>query len=217
MVYTSQQGTPPPDMDVWKVFAQNEHLSEIQLSMFKQYSTLLQEWNTKVNLTRIDSTEDIISYHFQDSLAIRNFVDLYNCKGVVDVGTGAGFPGVPLAIVYPLLPVVLLEVNKKKIAFLEKVLSLLQLSHVSVCDADWRTFVRTTNYPIDYIFARASLQPQELVRAFKASSPYCDATIVYWASYHWRCPKTLQLFFKKEEKYAIKGKKRRFIFLVDTP
>ena len=71
-------------------------------------------------------------------------VDLNKVKVIVDVGSGAGFPGIPLKILFPHLGIILIEVNKKKQRFLQTVIRILELKDIEVCGLDWRTFLRKT-------------------------------------------------------------------------
>jgi 16S rRNA (guanine527-N7)-methyltransferase len=96
---------------------------------FMLYKSLLLEWNEKINLTAIEEDRDVIVKHFVDSLSIVPFLkDVHN---IVDVGTGAGFPGIPLKIVLPSLEVVLLDSLDKRVGFLNTVISSLQLRGIS--------------------------------------------------------------------------------------
>lgn len=129
-------------MDVqFNSFVTHEQLTKVQADQFAQFLTLLQEWNKKINITRISNTEEVIAYHFQDSLHIGDFFDMKKVSGVADVGAGGGFPGIPLAIKWPHLNIVLIEVNQKKVRFLKTVINELDLKHVTVVDTDWRTFL----------------------------------------------------------------------------
>ena len=172
----------------------------------------MQEWNKKINLTTITDPIAIIKEHFQDSLMISHFIDFLPIMMICDVGTGAGFPGIPLKICYPHLAVVLIEVSKKKILFLEKLIDVLRLENVLLGSLDWRTFLRKTNYSIDLFLARASLSVEELIRMFKPACHYRNAQLVYWASRTWVIPAVAQSFIQKEEWYKINNKKRRYIF-----
>jgi len=132
---------------------------------------------------------------------------------VADVGSGAGFPGIPLKIIFPHLGVVLIEVTKKKQKFLQTVINELGLEGIEVCDLDWRTFLRKTESPIEYFLTRASLDPLELSRMFKPACPYKNAGLVYWASEEWEAAPRLKEFVKKEYEYVIKRKKRKLVLL----
>jgi len=197
----------------WIEFVEREKLSEKQTQQFAQYMALLLKANEQMSLTTITKPENIVAHHFQDSLALGKFVDLRKATGLCDVGSGGGFPGIPLKIMYPHLQLVLVEVNTKKIRFLRRVLQELGLKNYEVYPYDWRTFLRKTEYPIDFFCARASLQPEELLRMFKPSCPYKQAELVYWASDLWQPNKTVHQFMYKEEPYTIKRKKRRLVFM----
>lgn len=107
------------------------NLDEKQISKFIKYRELLLKWNQKFNLTAITDPDAIVEKHFVDSLYLLNFVDVEN-KTLLDVGTGAGFPGIPLAIAIPSLKVTLLESNGKKISFLNEVVKILELDNVKI-------------------------------------------------------------------------------------
>ena len=100
-------------------------LDDRAVSRFTTYLTLLQRWNARINLTRITDAAEILSKHFLDSLAI--VPHLGPAQTLIDVGSGAGFPGVPAAIARPGLAVTLLESIQKKCAFLEALRRDLQL------------------------------------------------------------------------------------------
>ena len=204
--------TTPIEHDIWQQFAQSEQLEPTQLEHFKKYAALLQEWNKKINLTRIIDDKDIITHHFQDSLSIARVVDCKAIDTMCDVGAGGGFPGIPLKIRFPHLSVILIEVNHKKIVFLQEVINALQLKDVEICSYDWRTFLRKTTYSIDLFLVRASLKPDELIRMFQAGCRYRDARLVYWASAHWQSDDKTLLYIDRDEPYTIAGKKRRLIF-----
>lgn len=202
--------------DLWLTFAQKNKLSGRQLEQFKAYAALLQQKGAEFNLTALLSPEDILAYHFQDSLEIVRYVDLARYTMIADVGTGAGFPAVPLKIMYPDMPFVLIEVNNKKVGFLKQVLAELGLTGVEFVTDDWRTFLRHTQLPIDLFLARASLQPEELLRIFKGQSPYQNACLIYWASQYWKAEKGEGKFMRADYAYSVGGKKRRYIVCSKT-
>lgn len=197
---------------VWSKLINEFSLTGKQADQLKHYITMLVEWNEKFNLTAILDPIKIVQLHLQDSLSLAHFIDFKTSAVIADVGTGAGFPGMPLKILFPHLTVILIEVNKKKQDFLMQVASQLGLENVIVCPLDWRAFLRETSYKIDCFFARASLQPEELVRIFKGSSPYQQAKLVYWASTQWVAGKQEAVYKEKEEEYVIGDVRRKYIF-----
>ncbi len=198
----------------WHQFIQQESLSAEQADVFKRYAQLLREWNEKTNLTTVTSIPSIISYHFRDSLQLARAIDMSTITGLADVGAGAGFPGIPLAIKYSHLQVTLIEVSYKKIQFLDAVITALDLGdRVSVYDKDWRTFLRTTDFDIQLICARASLQPKELLRMFKPASPYKQVTLVYWASQEWEALDKERPFIQEYVPYKVGTRYRRLIVM----
>ena len=198
----------------WQQFSKQDDLSDQELAQFKTYASLLVAWNKKFNITAVEEIPAIITHHFQDSLRLNQALDLSGSKTIVDVGSGGGFPGIPLAIKYPHLHIILIEVSRKKLEFLQAVIDALGLSErVSLFDNDWRTFLRTTDFDVDYVCARASLQPEELLRMFKPGSPYKDATLVYWASKNWEPSDKVRPFVHEYVTYKVGHKSRRLALL----
>jgi len=183
-----------------------------QIFLYQKYLHMLREWNTKFNLTTILEPQKIVENHFHDSLAISQHIDFSEINTIVDVGTGAGFPGIPLKILFPHLHVILIEVNAKKRIFLEHIIKQLGLESVTIYSQDWRTFLWQAVYSVDYFFARASLQPEELVRMFKPSCVYKDAQLVYWASKKWIASDMEKPFIYKEVEYEVGDVVRKYVF-----
>lgn len=98
-----------------------------QMDRFDQYLTLLVDWNTRINLTAITQPEEVAVRHFADSLTLLNSVDIPQGGRVIDVGTGAGFPGVPVKIMRPDVGLTLLDSLQKRLNFLQELLHSLGL------------------------------------------------------------------------------------------
>lgn len=97
----------------------NIKIDSVQLEQFERYAALLKEWNEKMNLTAITDDEGIAVKHFIDSITLLKFADI---KGsVIDIGTGAGFPGIPLKIMLPDIELTLLDSLNKRLVFLDTV------------------------------------------------------------------------------------------------
>lgn len=204
--------TDSKGLAAWQSFIEKENLTEQQTQQFKRYLELLLAWNEDINLTSIESVATVISHHFQDSLAVTQAVSFTQDDMICDVGSGGGFPGIPLKIKYPHLKVILIEVQHKKRVFLQTVIQELGLTDIELNAYDWRTFLRKTTYPITYFLARASLRPDELIRLFSPSTAYHNAILIYWASKSWQLGPKEQPYFIKETSYSVDSKKRRLIF-----
>ena len=105
-------------------------LTENQYNQFIMYMRLLQEWNEKINLTAITEDEEVIKKHFIDCIKAFKSNAVKNAKTIIDVGTGAGFPGLPIAIMNPNVKVTLLDSLNKRINFLDTVIAKLGLKNV---------------------------------------------------------------------------------------
>ena len=106
-------------------------LSEKQVEQFMMYKELLQEWNEKMNLTAITEDVEVITKHFLDCMTVNNALDMSEKKTVIDIGTGAGFPGLVIKIAFPHLKVTLVDSLKKRLTFLETVINELGLKDVT--------------------------------------------------------------------------------------
>lgn len=96
-------------------------LSDNQLAAFQKYAELLVEWNQKMNLTAITEPEEIAVKHFVDSLMLLKYIDIPENGALIDVGTGAGFPGIPIKIFSSSVQVTLLDALNKRVGFLDTV------------------------------------------------------------------------------------------------
>lgn len=130
-------------------------LNEKQIDQFYQYMKLLLEWNEKINLTAIIKPEEIILKHFIDSITIAKQVEEH--VKLIDVGTGAGFPGIPLKIIREDIEVTLLDSLNKRINFLNKVIEELGLSNIQAIHSRVEDVAKNKQYreKFDYATSRA--------------------------------------------------------------
>lgn len=105
-------------------------ITKLQLEQFSAYSALLKEWNAKMNLTAIVDDDGIAVKHFLDSILPLYHVELAENSSLMDVGTGAGFPGIPIKIMRPDLRLTLVDSLQKRVGFLDEVCSRLELKNV---------------------------------------------------------------------------------------
>ncbi|WEK54241.1 MAG: 16S rRNA (guanine(527)-N(7))-methyltransferase RsmG [Candidatus Cohnella colombiensis] len=130
-------------------------LSARQLEQFNLYFKLLVEWNEKMNLTGITERAAVYEKHFYDSMTLARAVDLREKTSLVDIGSGAGFPSIPIAIVYPHLKVTIIDSLAKRIRFLEEVTGQLGLSQVSCLHSRAEDAARLTEHRDQYDVATA--------------------------------------------------------------
>lgn len=129
--------------------------TEGQYEQFIKYMRLLQEWNEKINLTAIAEPKEVILKHFIDSLTINKY--LKENATLADVGTGAGFPGIPLKILRPDIKVTLVDSLNKRINFLNEVIEKLNLEDIVTVHSRIEDFGKNKSYreKFDYVTARA--------------------------------------------------------------
>lgn len=121
-------------------------LTEVQREQFDRYYELLVEWNKVMNLTGITDYDEVNLKHFVDSLTIVRVKNMKNVENVIDIGTGAGFPGIPLKIVYPEMKIVLLDSLNKRIKFLNTVIEELGLKNIETLHGRAEDYAKKSEY-----------------------------------------------------------------------
>ena len=121
-------------------------LSDNQLRQFDQFYQMMIEKNKVMNLTAITQEEEVIRKHFVDSISCVKVCQMNNVNSVIDIGTGAGFPGIPLKIVYPEIDFLLVDSLKKRIGFLEDVIQALNLKKIKAVHGRAEDLARQKNY-----------------------------------------------------------------------
>lgn len=129
----------------------NISLSVEQLGKFYRYMELLVEWNEKINLTAITEPEEIILKHFIDSITIKKYIE--NKEKIIDVGTGAGFPGIPLSIIDTELQITLVDSLNKRLIFLKNVIEELELKNVEIIHSRAEELGQNNNHREKYDIA----------------------------------------------------------------
>ena len=127
------------------------NISETEIENFKIYMELLLEWNEKINLTAITNEDDMILKHFIDSLTIKKYMS--ENEKIIDIGTGAGFPGIPLAIMNKNNEITLMDSLNKRIVFLNDVINKLKLTNVKAIHSRAEELARNKTYREKYDIA----------------------------------------------------------------
>lgn len=139
---------------VKKLQEQGIVLSSRQQEQFALYYQILVEWNQKMNLTAITEKEDVYLKHFYDSLTIA-FDFKFDHQKIIDVGAGAGFPSIPLKIVFPELQVTIVDSLTKRITFLNHLFKQLELENCQAISARAEEYVKNHRQEVDVVMARA--------------------------------------------------------------
>lgn len=126
-----------------------------QLDKLSIYASFLMEYNSHTNLTAIKTIEEIYLKHFYDSLTLTKVIDLNTCDNLLDIGSGAGFPGMVLKIFYPNLKVTLLDSNNKKTTFLKELVKKINVDNIEVINTRVETLTKERLNYYDVVTARA--------------------------------------------------------------
>ena len=143
-------------------------LSDKQYNQYVTYYKMVVEKNKVMNLTGITEFDEFIDKHYIDSLSIVNAVDIHQVQSAIDVGTGAGFPGIPLKIAFPHLKITLLDSLNKRINFLNEVVETLGLENVETCHGRAEDFGHRKEYREQY-----DLCTSRAVANLSTLSEYC--------------------------------------------
>lgn len=128
-------------------------LNEKQLNQFETYFDMLIEWNEKINLTAITDKKEVYIKHFLDSLYATKALNFSN-QSICDIGSGAGFPGIPLKILYPELKLTIVDALNKRIKFLDLLCEKLEIDSYNV-HARAEEYIKYKRESFDVVFARA--------------------------------------------------------------
>lgn len=144
-------------------------ITDKQLEQLNEYHKALVEWNKKINLTSITDEKEVYLKHFYDSLTLFKEYDLTKDIYLCDVGTGAGFPGIVLKIVFPNLKITLVDSLQKRLNFLDYVIKLLGLKDVELVHERMEDYSKQNEEKFDIITSRAVAKTKILVEiSFKA-------------------------------------------------
>ena len=138
----------------------NISIDNEKLNNLEQYYNLLVEWNNKINITTIIEKEDVYLKHFYDSLTLVKAIDLNNINTMCDVGTGGGFPGLVVKIIFPHIKMTLIDSKNKKLIFLQDVINKLNLKDIVVI----HTRAEEYNNKFDLVTSRAVARIDKLVK-----------------------------------------------------
>lgn len=143
-------------------------ISDRQINQFVTYYEMLVEWNEKMNLTAITECSEVFNKHFLDSVSIVKVLDMSSVDSLIDIGTGAGFPGIPIKIMFPHIKVTLLDSLQKRIGFLNEVINTLELDDIDTVHGRAEDFAKP-----DVLREKYSLCVSRAVANLSTLSEFC--------------------------------------------
>lgn len=198
------------------------NLTDEQVNQFLKYYEMLVEKNKVMNLTSITEFDEVIEKHFVDSLQIAQYVDLTQEVSIIDVGTGAGFPGIPLKIAFPEIKVILLDSLNKRINFLNEVIDELGLKKITALHGRAEDYGKNGTYreQFDYCVSRAVANMSSLseyclpfVKVGGSFIPYKSGNIDEELEQAKKAVFLLGGKIEKVEKFALSEAQRSFVFI----
>jgi len=133
----------------------NINLTELQKEQLNKYYEYLKEYNSHTNVTSITEKKDVYLKHFYDSILLSQSIDFNNINNMLDIGCGAGFPGLVIKIIYPHLNLILLDSNNKKTTFCNNLIDILNVENVTVINNRAEEYIKEKRESFDLVTARA--------------------------------------------------------------
>ena len=133
----------------------NIKITNKELELLEQYYNFLIEYNEHTNITAITKKDDVYIKHFLDSLMVTKSIDLNHINNLIDIGSGAGFPGIVLKIFFPNIKIILLDSNNKKTTFLNEVIKKLNLKDIQVVNLRAEEYMKNHLNEFDICISRA--------------------------------------------------------------
>ena len=174
-------------------------IDDNKLDLLEKYYNLLIDWNEKINLTTITNKEDVYLKHFYDSLTLSKEIDFTKNITLCDVGSGAGFPGIVIKIMFPNVKITLIDSLQKRVNYLNSITEDLNLTDIVAVHARMEDYSRLHEEEFDYITARAvadlSIISEVSVRALKV-----NGSLVFMKA---NCDEELDRFIPRTKKLGL--------------
>lgn len=174
-------------------------IDDTKLELLEKYYNLLIEWNEKINLTTITKMEDVYLKHFYDSLTLTKEIDFSKDIVLCDVGSGAGFPGIVIKIVFPNTKITLVDSLQKRVNYLNSIIEDLGLKDIIAIHSRMEDYSRLNEEKFDYITARAvadlSVISEVSVRSLKT-----NGSLVFMKA---NCDEEIEKFIPRAKKLGL--------------